>query len=530
LFKKISEVKEEKMKSEKAKEKAMIFVICTVFLVAVSGVFVAASASEDISSDQAKRDYVSSAGTQDESFLNFDSSAGTQDENFLNFDSSAGTQDESFLNFDSSAGAQDENFLDFASSAGAQNESFLDFASSAGVQDENFLDFASSVGGLNEPPLKACVSGETTSCEIKYDDGRADDGLSWTKAWGCFAVHFTNTCPGTTLKTAKFYINSEPAEIEWEVLKWTGSEPGSVIVSGTTEPKRPGWHEVDVGVTVPKDFVIVLYQTVGSKPYIGIDFNSPIDDRGWYYDYYEGGWLKINELTEKPLDIMIRAVMDGSDPILSTVPEPPSHDFGSVPVNETRTWTFNIKNIGSGTLEWSVKKDQEWIGVSPNEGETKTETDHVAVKVDTYKMTPSETYIGNITVISTIGGTETGTIHLRTCGTEPEVSISTDKFKYCPDDTMRISVNITNPRVSDLLFEWYGVKVEREEGAPQFSLWMPIDNRTISGDKTIEEDVPIVDEGSEPFDIILYARLVDPGTGQVLAADSTCCVYSPTCG
>jgi hypothetical protein len=482
-------VKEEKMKSEKAKKKAIVLVICTVFLAAVSGVFVAASTSEDITSDQAKLDYVSFAGVQDESFL------------------------------------------DFALSAGVQDESFLDFALSAGVQDESFLDFALSAGGLNEPPLKACVSGETTSCEIKYDDGRADGRLAWTKAWGCFAVHFTNTCPGTTLKTAKFYIESDPAEIEWEVLKWTGSEPGSVIASGTTEPKRAGWHEVDVGVTVPKDFVIVSYQTVGEKPYLGVDLNSTIDDRSWYYSYSKGGWLKVKELIETPLDIMIRAVMEGGDPILCTVPEPPSHDFGSVPVNDTETWSFDIKNIGSGALEWSVKSDQEWIGVSPNEGETKTETDHVAVKVDTYKMTPGETYIGNITVISTIGGTEMGTIHLRTCGTEPEVSICTDKFKYCPmDDTMRISVNITNPMVGDLLFECYGVKVEHDEGAPQFSLWMPVDNRTISGDKTIEEDVPIVDEGSEPFEIILYARLVDPGTGQLLAADSTCCVYSPTCG
>jgi hypothetical protein len=73
-------VKEGKMKSEKAKKKAIVLAVCTMLLAVVGGVFVAESASEDISSDQAKRDYVSSAGAQDESFLNFDPSAGAQDE------------------------------------------------------------------------------------------------------------------------------------------------------------------------------------------------------------------------------------------------------------------------------------------------------------------------------------------------------------------------------------------------------------------------------------------------------------------
>lgn len=474
------------MKSEKAKAKAVALAICTLFLVAVSGVFVAASSSDDVSSVLANQDYLLSVDVKEESPLLYVSSEGVLEDTFLNY-------------------------------GDAENESLLDYIASGGA--------------LNETLLEAIEFGETRGCELKYDDGQPDDAVAWSKPGGCLAVHFTNTCSGTTLKTAKFYIYSDPTEIEWEVLDWTGSEPGSVIASGTTKPKRLGWHEVNVGVTVPTDFVIASYQTEADKPYIGADEDSPIDDRGWYYSYSRGGWGKVNDLVDTPCDLMIRAEMDGGDPILRTDPEPPSHDFGSMPVNETRTWSFDIKNIGSGTLEWSVKSDQEWIGVSPNEGETKTETDHVAVKVDTYKMTPGETYIGNITVIST-GGTETGTIHLRTCGTEPEVSISTDKFKYCPtDDTMRISVNITNPMVGDLLFEWYGVKVEHDEGVPQFSLWMPVDNRTISGDKTIEENVPIgYDEGPMPFEIILYARLVDPGTGQLLAADSTCCVYSPTCG
>lgn len=455
------------MKSEKAKARAVALAICTVFLVAVSGVFVVASSSDDVSSVLTNLDYLLSVDVKDDTFLNY---------------------------------------------GDAQNESLLDYIASGGA--------------LNETLLEAIEFGETTGCELKYDDGRPDDALAWSKPGRCFAVHFTNTCSGTTLKTAKFYIFEDPEEIEWEVLDWTGSEPGSVIASGTTKPKRLGWHEVDVGVTVPTDFVIASYQTEADKPWIGADEDSPIDDRGWYYSYSRGGWCKVNDLSDTPRDLMIRAEMDGGDPILCTVPEPPSHDFGSMPVNETRTWTFDIKNIGFGTLEWEVRKDQEWIGVSPISGTTMTETDHVTVKVDTYKLTPGETYIGNITVLSN-GGTETGTIRVF-IPTGPEVSISTDKFKYCPGDTMRISLNITNPTGGDLIFERYVLIFEMEGDVPQFKLWIPTDNRTISGDKIIEEDVPVDDASSEPFDIILYARLVDPGTGLVLAADSTCCVCCPT--
>ncbi len=53
------------------------------------------------------------------------------------------------------------------------------------------------------------------------------------------------------------------------------------------------------------------------------------------------------------------------EPILSTVPYPPSHDFGEVPHAATREWSFSVANSGTGTLEWTVSDDQPWITVSP---------------------------------------------------------------------------------------------------------------------------------------------------------------------
>ena len=504
------------MKREKARTKAMALAICMVFLVAVSGVLGAASTqsvSGDVSGEESLRDYVSSVDVQEESLLDYVSSVDVREESLLNYITSEEAQEESLLDYISSEDVEKESLLDYIASEEAKEESLLDYISSEEAQNESLLDHI------------AFEDTKTTDCEIKYDDGTAEKWYTWKVAgWG-WAVHFTNTCPGTKLKTAKFYIAKEPAEFDWKVLNWTGSEPGDVIKSGTTKPTRTGWHEVDIGVKVPKDFVIALYQTTASKPGIGADKNSPIDDRSWYYAREE--WGKFNDLVSpEEYDFMIRAEMipdTDTGPKLCTTPDPPSHDFGSVPVGETRVWTFNIKNIGSGTLTWSVGDDQPWITVSPTSG---IETSTVTVTIDTHGLTSCRTYTGDITVSSN-GGTKTGTISVHpideTEVSEVSISVKMDKFKYCPGDTMLISVDITNPTGSEVMFEKYG-------GVPQFKLWMPVDKKTVSGDKTIEEEMPVGKWSSEPFDMILYVRLLDPATGQVLAADSTCCVYCPTCG
>lgn len=512
------------MKSEKARTKAMALAICMVFLVAVSGVLGAASTqnvSEDVSGEESLLDYVSSVDVQEESLLDYVSSVDAQEESLLDYVSSVDVREESLLNYVTSEEAQEESLLDYVASEDVEKESLLDYIASEEAKEESLLDYISSEEAQNESLLDhiAFEDTKTADCEIKYDDGTWETRFSWkASGWG-LAVHFTNTCPGTKLKTAKFYIAKDPEEFDWKVLEWTGSEPGDVIKSGTTKPTRTGWHKVDVGVTVPKDFVIASYQTAANKPYLGADKNSPIDDRSWYYAREE--WGKFNDLVSpKEYDLMIRAEMTDTGPKLCTTPDPPSHDFSNVPVNETRTWTFNIKNCDSGTLTWSVSDDQPWITVTPTSG---IETSTVTVTIDTHGLTSCRTYTGDITVSSN-GGTKTGTISVHPIDeTEVSISVKMDKFKYCPGDTMLISVDITNPTGSEVIFEKYG-------GVPQFKLWMPVDKKTVSGDKTIEEEMSVGKWSSEPFDMILYVRLLDPATGQVLAADSTCCVYCPTCG
>ena len=98
-----------------------------------------------------------------------------------------------------------------------------------------------------------------------------------------------------------------------------------------------------------------------------------------------------------------------TDPLLCTNPDPPSHDFGSVPEGQTRTWTFYVTNCGGGTLEWTVNDNQDWITVSPTSGSATTETDTVTVTIDTTGLTAGATHEGTVTVGSN-DGTKTGTI------------------------------------------------------------------------------------------------------------------------
>jgi len=125
------------------------------------------------------------------------------------------------------------------------------------------------------------------------------------------------------------------------------------------------------------------------------------------------------------VDVILDTPFDSPEPQLCTDPDPPSHDFGSVQQEQTRTWTFDITNCGEGTLTWTVSDDQSWITVSPASGSTTTEADTVTVTIDTTGLTSGTTYDGTITVSSN-DGTKTGTISVSIPPDSPEPQLCTD--------------------------------------------------------------------------------------------------------
>lgn len=75
------------------------------------------------------------------------------------------------------------------------------------------------------------------------------------------------------------------------------------------------------------------------------------------------------------------------NPILAVDPDPPAHVFGQQTRLEPVEWTFNIWNSGTGTLNWDVSSNSEWISLSPESGISTGEWDAVTVTVDTASLT-----------------------------------------------------------------------------------------------------------------------------------------------
>ena len=108
---------------------------------------------------------------------------------------------------------------------------------------------------------------------------------------------------------------------------------------------------------------------------------------------------------------------------------------------------------------------------------------------------------------------------------EPKVSIETDKFKYCPGDTMLINIDISNPTSNPVTFKWY-------LGVPTFGYWGQRYTGTLPAgfEDTFEVPFHIDEWGATPFSAVWYVDLQDPETGQELTADCACWSYCPTCG
>jgi len=114
------------------------------------------------------------------------------------------------------------------------------------------------------------------------------------------------------------------------------------------------------------------------------------------------------------------------EPLLCTDPDPPSHDFGTVPGGQTREWTFDINNCGDDTLTWTVSDDQSWITVTPTSGSTTTETDTVTVTIETTGLECDIPHNGIITVSSN-GGSKQGTITVYVPD-QPVHNLNTDEY------------------------------------------------------------------------------------------------------
>ena len=207
--------------------------------------------------------------------------------------------------------------------------------------------------------------------EIAYDDESAEECWRYLVGGGeyCFAVNFTIP-DNYTLETARFNIainGSMPSNaFNWSVREWTGTESGSTIASGTTNPTRHGWHDVDMGgIDVPEDFVIAMYWRQGYAPCLSTDTTSPAD-HSWSYPWAFSGY----EWTPEPeKNYMIRAVVcSNGEPDINVTPV--AIDL-ELPLNGSSSEALTIRNEGDGDLTYdiSISCDMgEWLSVDQTSG------------------------------------------------------------------------------------------------------------------------------------------------------------------
>ena len=124
---------------------------------------------------------------------------------------------------------------------------------------------------------------------------------------------------------------------------------------------------------------------------------------------------------------------DGGDitvPVSMTVPGPTPQLFVSTTVLDFGTnlvsLTFNIRNTGTGTLNWNLAESLPWLGLSGVSGTTTSETDTITVTADRTGLAAA-VYAGTIAVTSD-GGTANIAAEMTVAPTQLVVTPTTINF------------------------------------------------------------------------------------------------------
>jgi len=118
---------------------------------------------------------------------------------------------------------------------------------------------------------------------------------------------------------------------------------------------------------------IEINPTEGSTSTEADEVNVTVERRGLGPGDYNG-LVTVTSDTEAVF-VDVRMTIP-TDPTLAVFPR--ALDFG----NDRNAVSFAIVNTGSGTLDWSITADKNWIAAQPSTGSTTTEVDSITVTVD----------------------------------------------------------------------------------------------------------------------------------------------------
>ncbi|MCC6485457.1 MAG: discoidin domain-containing protein [Armatimonadetes bacterium] len=132
-----------------------------------------------------------------------------------------------------------------------------------------------------------------------------------------------------------------------------------------------------------------------------------------------------------------------SPPVLSRSPAATTASVtqGSSPPSQTMT----VRNIGGGTLDYTITSNRSWLGVSPASGASSGNTNTHTITFSTASLSPT-TYFGSLTVTDTSGQNpaQVFSVTLTVTPGPPTVSIGQPSRPFASFGPVTYSVNYTN--------------------------------------------------------------------------------------
>ena len=102
--------------------------------------------------------------------------------------------------------------------------------------------------------------------------------------------------------------------------------------------------------------------------------------------------------------------------------------------------TFNVRNSGTGKIDWTTSSAQQWLSILPSKDSTRTEVDQVTVSVNRNSLPPAD-YTGEITITSN-AGSQTVNVKMNVPAV-PSLSLSSNNLDFDSAIT-QLSFNVNN--------------------------------------------------------------------------------------
>jgi hypothetical protein len=270
--------------------------------------------------------------------------------------------------------------------------------------------FITLVKESSEPSIqKTSIEYEAIQCivnkgsELVYDENliKRDDGSFYGRIDGLktasnysVALYGTGTDGSVNYRGYKDMITVKAGKethvtITWEsfIPKLYSPTDGSTV---ETNPPALVWDDIggaeyyELDVADSPDFI---NKFIDRTPVYGTSYTYELPFSSGFY-YWRVMCIDVNGKPSDWSDVWEFQVSQTSLEVTPTI-----LDFGS----GSNYQTFNITNTGSGTLNWTITDDSDWITVDPVSGSTTTESDQITVTADRSLLSKGS-YNGTITV------------------------------------------------------------------------------------------------------------------------------------